>query len=325
MIALMCMTIPVMGISHGIKTCAVTSYVMVVMAMVLAKIYRTKLFETFGSDGTVAEVGRVLGKVYKYVRGVYLDPLQSDEAPPGILLRPDTPALQDRNLDVYRDEIRRIIARIRDSGGVGINYHDLENGVLAVVKTLSWDDRQSTATALERGCAEYKTAMTQVFDGLAGTPRHSKTLYDAMQCLDLAVSAVRAVLACRCGILESELPSIDVTRIKIRTRGMLTVLRQNAKGIVNEHGVPAFVTLVSDPAFWETSQHTFTPREWFNLVLTRVVDVAVYTFHSTMLVVASLLAQQSLQDADVVARSVCPSLQRIVKDVQDYVYFVEHL
>lgn len=187
--------------------------------------------------------------------------------------------------------------------------------------------RRVTSTFLQQNFSMYKLQMHGLIDSLEFTSHHAKAFYDSLFALEECIKALCFLLECRTSVLMTDLPSVDIIRIRVRARRVLTKLRMYAMSIINESGDHRFVQFTMNPGSWEQSRvlEQSDIWEWYKLIMKRVFDIAVYASNSLSMIQLTVVSGKDMQNITIVDSQIVPAVKGICQEVMNFTNFVHGL
>lgn len=198
------------------------------------------------------------------------------------------------------------------------------------------DNRNSTlADLFESDMELFLEEKRQFYDSLMGTQYHHKALYELLEVQRLSSLMLIKVFRANLNILNSNLPTMDVYRLKDKTKNLLATWRVKGEHIVHPYDNSIFTDVLRKSEKWDSHPklaiEAGDPVDWNGIILSRLSDIH-KTLHELFNHGESriLISMQKDPDEDQdigqhVATSVLPAVQEIYNQLLGYIRFVNGL
>lgn len=144
---------------------------------------------------------------------------------------------------------------------------------------LTIDDARNSQLAdlFETEIEEFVIQKTKFYDSLGGTQYHSKALYDLLTIQQLATNMLVRLFRSNLNVLNSTLPTIDVVRIKEKTKNVLGAWKTSCLNITHPFDNSQFIDTILKHEKWDghpkLTLETGEPVDWNGIILSRLSDI----------------------------------------------------
>lgn len=197
---------------------------------------------------------------------------------------------------------------------------------------LTVDDVRNNQIAdmLEDTFDSYKAQKEAFYDSLEGTLFHHKALYDLLEMQTVATKMLLEIFRCNINVLHTELPEIDVYRLRNISKHALAVWRSESKQIVHQLSDDNLLDSIHHPNKWDEHpkfSENGEPVDWNGIVLSRLSEIHRHIHDLSTHVEGRILLNRQ-GDADLVRRitdNTLPSLRLIFQELQSYCRLVNSI
>jgi hypothetical protein len=133
------------------------------------------------------------------------------------------------------------------------------------------------ADMIEEDLESFIAMKKQFYSSLEGTHAYVQELHDLLRVFQISQELLITIFRTNVNIVNSQLPHIDVIRLKDRTKSTLSVWRHNCNDIVHPYSSSSFIDIIFNANRWDMhdkfTTKDGTPADWNGIVLSRLSDI----------------------------------------------------
>lgn len=206
---------------------------------------------------------------------------------------------------------------------------------------LTSDDvrNNSLADMFQDELSESNSLKNVLYESLENDKVQKKSLYDLLEIENIISKSILDVFRSNMNILNSDLPAIDIWRIREKTKRLLTILRRKCQDLLHPFDNYTFADNLTKSELWEDSVVLGSETDtqlWNSTVLKRISDIHHYlsklvdSLEKRVLVGNITLESQNeefIKTQEIISNlGVISEATRVIyKEIKDYIRLVDHL